>query len=155
RIWRIRQIGTIVLSGRPFFQNIVPSPNVRLGIAVNDVARQFIRHTADTWLAVLLLLLLFLSLHNRTGAALQAHPGRRRGRSLSGRPGRAVEVCPVRAAGFGCGAAGALTLANTPFIQPQSIFGVQWSAYLIFMVWVGGLGTFEGPIIGAILFFVI
>ena len=56
---------------------------------------------------------------------------------------------------FGCGAAGALTLANTLFIQPQSIFGVQWSAYLIFMVLVGGLGTFEGPIIGAILFFVI
>src|SRR5207248_5872924 len=47
------------------------------------------------------------------------------------------------------------TLANTLFIQPQSIFGVQWSAYLIFMVLVGGLGTFEGPIIGAILFFVV
>jgi branched-chain amino acid transport system permease protein len=55
--------------------------------------------------------------------------------------------------GFGCGAAGALTLANTLFIQPPSIFGVQWSAYLIFMVLVGGLSTFEGPIIGAILFF--
>jgi branched-chain amino acid transport system permease protein len=58
-------------------------------------------------------------------------------------------------AGFGCGAAGALTLANTLFIQPQSIFGVQWSAYLIFMVLVGGIGTFEGPILGAILFFVV
>ena len=48
-----------------------------------------------------------------------------------------------------------LILANTLFIQPQSIFGVQWSAYMIFMVLVGGLGTFEGPIIGAVLFFVI
>jgi len=57
-------------------------------------------------------------------------------------------------AGFGCGAGG-LTLANTRFIQPQSILGVQWLAYLIFMGLVGGLGTFEGPIIGAILFFVI
>ena len=58
-------------------------------------------------------------------------------------------------AGFGCGAAGALTLANTLFIQPRSIFGVQWSAYMIFMVLVGGLGTFEGPLIGALLFFTI
>ena len=41
------------------------------------------------------------------------------------------------------------------FIQPDSIFGVQWTAYAIFMVLVGGLGTFEGPIIGAILLFLI
>ena len=32
---------------------------------------------------------------------------------------------------------------------------MQYSAYMIFMVLVGGLGTFEGPIIGAIVFFVI
>ena len=51
------------------------------------------------------------------------------------------------------GAAGALTLANTLFVQPTSIFGVQFTAYMIFMVLVGGIGTFEGPIIGAIVFF--
>jgi len=48
-----------------------------------------------------------------------------------------------------------MTLANTLFIEPTSIFGVQWTAYMIFMVLVGGLGTFEGPIIGAIVLFVI
>jgi branched-chain amino acid transport system permease protein len=32
---------------------------------------------------------------------------------------------------------------------------VQWSAYMIFMVLVGGIGTFEGPIVGALLFFAI
>src|SRR5262249_38906875 len=53
------------------------------------------------------------------------------------------------------GAAGALTLANTLFIQPQPIFGVQWTAYMIFMVLVGGLGTFEGPLVGAVVFFAI
>ena len=58
-------------------------------------------------------------------------------------------------AGFGCGAAGVLVVANTLFIEPGSIFSVQWSAYMIFMVLVGGLGTFEGPIIGAILLFAI
>jgi branched-chain amino acid transport system permease protein len=58
-------------------------------------------------------------------------------------------------AGFGCGAAGVLIVANTLFIDPSSIFSVQWSAYMIFMVLVGGLGTFEGPILGAILLFAI
>ena len=104
---------------------------------------------------VLLVLLLFFLLRNRTGVALQAI---RDDEEVAASLG--VRVWPVKftlyvLAGFGCGAAGALTLANTLFIQPQSIFGVQWSAYLIFMVLVGGLGTFEGPIIGAILFFVV
>ena len=67
---------------------------------------------------------------------------------------RAKRILFVLAA-VGCGAAGALTLANTLFIQTQSVFGVQWSAYMIFMVLVGGLGTFEGPIIGAIVFFLV
>jgi len=58
-------------------------------------------------------------------------------------------------AGLGCGAAGVLVLANTLFIEPGSVFSVQWSAYMIFMVLVGGLGTFEGPIIGAVLLFAI
>ena len=48
-----------------------------------------------------------------------------------------------------------MTLANTLFIEPTSIFGVNWTAYMIFMVLVGGLGTFEGPIIGAIVLFLI
>ena len=48
-----------------------------------------------------------------------------------------------------------LIAANTLFIEPGSIFSVQWSAYMIFMVLVGGLGTFEGPILGAILLFAI
>ena len=105
--------------------------------------------------AVLLLVLLFLLLRNRTGVALQAiRDDEEAAASLGVRVGRLKFVLFVLA-GFGCGAAGALTLANTLFIQPQSIFGVQWSAYLIFMVLVGGLGTFEGPIIGAILFFVV
>ena len=58
-------------------------------------------------------------------------------------------------AGFGCGAAGALVVANTLFITTGAVFGVQWSAYMIFMVLIGGLGTFEGPILGAILLFAI
>src|SRR5207253_9699189 len=58
-------------------------------------------------------------------------------------------------AGFGCGAAGVLVVANTLFIEPSSVFSVRWSAYMIFMVLVGGLGTFDGPILGAILLFAI
>ena len=40
-------------------------------------------------------------------------------------------------------------------VQPDSIYSVQWSAFMIFMVVIGGLGTIEGPIVGAIVFFVL
>lgn len=56
-------------------------------------------------------------------------------------------------AAAGTGAAGGLVCVNTLFVQPQSIYSVQWSAYMIFIVIVGGLGTIEGPIVGAVLFF--
>jgi branched-chain amino acid transport system permease protein len=56
---------------------------------------------------------------------------------------------------FGCAVAGALWLATTISFQPKAYFNVQWSAFMIFMVLVGGIGTYEGPILGAVIFFLI
>ncbi|MFI5101047.1 MAG: branched-chain amino acid ABC transporter permease [Actinomycetes bacterium] len=103
--------------------------------------------------AVVVLGLSLLLLRSRHGAALQAIRDDEEAAASVG-----VRVLPLKLllfvlAAFGCGAAGAMILANTLFIQPQSIFGVQWTAYMIFMVLVGGLGTFEGPILGAVIFF--
>jgi len=58
-------------------------------------------------------------------------------------------------AAVGCGMAGTLWLATNITYQPSSYFSVQWTAYMIFMTLVGGIGTFEGPLIGALLFFFI
>jgi branched-chain amino acid transport system permease protein len=118
-----------------------------------------VRQAYTFWLtlafAVAVLGLLFLLLRRRTGAALQAIRDDEEAAASLGVRTMSLKFIVYVLAGFGCGAAGALILANTLFIQPQSIFGVQWSAYMIFMVLVGGIGTFEGPFIGAILFFVI
>jgi branched-chain amino acid transport system permease protein len=117
------------------------------------------RRAYTYWLTLgftlLLLVLVFLLLRRRSGAAIQAIRDDEEAAASLG-----VRIMPLKfmlfvLAGFGCGAAGALTLANTLFIQPQSIFGVQWSAYMLFMVLVGGIGTYEGPILGAILFFLL
>lgn len=118
-----------------------------------------VRRAYTYWLTlavtILLLTLLFVLLRRRTGAALQAIRDNEEAAAALGVRTGSLKFGIYVLVGFGCGAAGALILANTLFIQPQSIFGVQWSAYMIFMVLVGGLGTFEGPILGALLFFVI
>jgi branched-chain amino acid transport system permease protein len=54
-------------------------------------------------------------------------------------------------AAAGCGAAGALVALDALRVQPDSVYGVQWSAFMIFMVVIGGIGTVEGPILGAVL----
>jgi len=38
-------------------------------------------------------------------------------------------------------------------IQPDAAYKVDWAAFMIFIVVIGGIGTIEGPIIGTIIFF--
>ena len=117
------------------------------------------RQAYTFWLALgftaFFLLALFLLLRSPLGASLQAiRDDEDAARSLGVRVAARKRLLFVLA-GFGCGAAGVLIVANTLFIEPGSVFTVQWSAYMIFMVLVGGLGTFEGPILGAILLFAV
>jgi branched-chain amino acid transport system permease protein len=58
-------------------------------------------------------------------------------------------------AALGCALAGCIWLASAITFQPRTNFGVQWTVFMLFMVLVGGLRSFEGPIIGAVLFFAI
>jgi len=125
---------------------------------MNQFAPNF-RQAYTFWMAlgftVLFLAAMFFLLRSPLGASLQAiRDDEDAARSLGVRVASRKRLLFVLA-GFGCGAAGVLVVANTLFIEPGSVFSVQWSAYMIFMVLVGGLGTFEGPILGAILLFAI
>lgn len=105
--------------------------------------------------AVVLLAVLFLLLRSRTGASLQAiRDDEEAAASIGVRVLWGKGVIFVLAA-VGCGMAGTLWLATNITFQPREYFGVQLTAYMIFMALVGGLGTFEGPIIGAVIFFFI
>jgi branched-chain amino acid transport system permease protein len=55
----------------------------------------------------------------------------------------------------GCGAAGALLIISQLNVQAIAIFNVSWSAKMIFIALIGGLGTIEGPILGTAVFFAI
>ena len=53
----------------------------------------------------------------------------------------------------GCGAAGGVLLVASLSVNPDAVYSVQWSAYMIFIVVIGGIGYMEGPLIGAVVFF--
>jgi branched-chain amino acid transport system permease protein len=111
------------------------------------------------WLALgmtaFFILIVFLLLRSRTGASLQAIRDDEEAAASVGVRVVAGKRLLFILASAGCGAAGALTVANILFIEPPSIFSVNYSAFMIFMVMVGGLGTFEGPVVGAIILYFI
>jgi len=57
----------------------------------------------------------------------------------------------VSAAGFG--AVGAVLFLSNLRVEPASIFSVNYSANAFFMALIGGVGTIEGPILGALIFY--
>jgi branched-chain amino acid transport system permease protein len=58
-------------------------------------------------------------------------------------------------AAFGTGTTGALIYLNLLRISPDAAFSINWTAYTVFIVVIGGLGTLEGPIVGTLVFFLL
>ena len=71
---------------------------------------------------------------------------------ILGYPGLAM-LCFIAA--FGGGLTGALIYLNLLRISPDAAFSINWTAYTIFIVVIGGLGSLEGPLVGTALFFVV
>ncbi|OJX65656.1 MAG: hypothetical protein BGO95_01955 [Micrococcales bacterium 73-13] len=63
----------------------------------------------------------------------------------------ARRVVFIVAAGL-TGAAGAVLAVQTLNVLPTSVYSVNYAAFMIFMVVIGGVGSIEGPIIGAAIF---
>jgi branched-chain amino acid transport system permease protein len=118
-----------------------------------------LRHAATYWCALaaaaVLLVVLFALLRSRAGAAIQSIRDNEGAAASVGVRVLATKRLLFVLAATGAAMAGALWLATTISFQPKTYFSVQWTAYMIFMVLVGGLGTFEGPILGAVVFFAI
>jgi branched-chain amino acid transport system permease protein len=153
-MWVIAEVASILVR---LDKNLGAGTGISL-IQMNQYAPNY-RQAYTFWMAlgfaVVFLAALFFLLRSPLGASLQAiRDDEDAARSLGVRVASRKRLLFILA-GFGCGAAGVLVVANSLFIEPGSVFSVQWSAYMIFMVLVGGLGTFEGPILGAILLFAI
>jgi branched-chain amino acid transport system permease protein len=127
-------------------------------IALNSVEPE-LRRNLTYWLALgtttVLLGISYWLLRGRIGTAARAiRDDEEAAASLGVRVFRVKQVIFVVAA-LGCALAGTIWLASAITFQPRTAFGVQWTVFMLFMVLVGGLGTFEGPILGAVLFFVL
>jgi branched-chain amino acid transport system permease protein len=131
---------------------------VKVAQAVGSSAQA--RYESVYWgalcLLLALLLLMVLVLRSRWGLALTAiRDNELAARSNGIDVGRSKLVVYVVTA-FGTAMIGALIFLQKLRISPDAAFSVNdWTALVIFMVVIGGLGSFEGPIIGALIYFVL
>ena len=118
------------------------------------VARDIIIYWPALVLAAATSSLVYLVLRSRHGLALAAirdsevAAAERRRRHLR------TKFCGLCLPAFGAGLAGALIYLQKARISPDAAFAVlDWTAYVIFIVVIGGIGTIEGPIVGVIIFY--
>jgi branched-chain amino acid transport system permease protein len=105
--------------------------------------------------AVIVLAAIYYLLRSPIGLVLTAIRDDEAGaRSIGARVG-ATQRLVFMVAAAGCGAAGALYIISQQFVVPTAAFSVQWSAEMIFITIIGGIGSIEGPILGTIVFFVL
>lgn len=94
----------------------------------------------------------FVLLRSRGGLALQAIRDTESGaRSVGVETLRTKRVVYLFATAM-AGATGALIYITQINVRPDAAFSINWAAYVIFIVVIGGIGTIEGPILGAVVF---
>lgn len=109
------------------------------------------------WLALALaafaLLAAYRLLRSRAGLALTAVRDDAGAARSVGVDARVLRFRIFVGCAFVTGLAGALIYLQKARISPDTAFSVvDWTAYVIFIVVIGGIGTIEGPILGVIVF---
>ena len=123
-------------------------------MATTRADREYLFYWVALLLVVAVLGAIFALLRSRYGLALTAiRDNETAARSVGIDVGRVKLVVYVMTA-FGTGCAGALIFLQKLRISPDTAFSVNdWTAFVIFIVVIGGIGRVEGPIIGTIVFF--
>ena len=97
-----------------------------------------------------------LLLRSRYGLALTAIRDNELGARSNGVDVARVKYLVYVAVAFGTAMVGALVFLQKIRISPDTAFSVNdWTAFVIFITVIGGIGRIEGPIVGTIVFFLL
>lgn len=158
-------IGTWVIA--EVFRLLVIESDTLLGGDVRSLTRASLggysrdaREDITYWLALALAVgataIVVLALRSRLGLALRAVRD-----SEAGARGLGVDVTQTKlvvwvVVAFWTGATGAVVLLNSPSVRADSAFSVlRWTALVIFIAVIGGVGSTTGPIIGVLVYWAI
>jgi branched-chain amino acid transport system permease protein len=128
--------------------------------AVFEVRSPAARDIITYWIALVLgvcaPLLVYLVLRSRLGLALFAIRDSEATAESTGVDSFRTKLGVYVLVAAMTGTIGALIYLQKASISPDAAFSVlDWTAYVIFIVVIGGVGTIEGPIVGVIVFYLL
>ncbi len=125
-------------------------------IGASRAAREYTLYWISLGLAIVAVAGVWLLLRSRWGLALTAiRDSETAARSVGVRIYRVKFLVYVATAGL-TGLAGGLIFLQKLRISPEAAFSVNdWTAFVIFIVVIGGIGSIEGPLIGVAIFFLL
>jgi branched-chain amino acid transport system permease protein len=127
-------------------------------VSVTGMRAPAARDVAAYWLAlavaVLATALVYGLLRSRRGLALNAIRDDQSAASSLGVDPFRLKLMVYALCAFGAGMVGALIYLQKARISPDAAFSVlDWTAYILFIVIIGGVATVEGPFVGVLVFF--
>jgi len=126
------------------------------GIAASRELREWIVYWAALGLAVGVIAFVVLLLRSRAGLALTAIRDSEVASQSLGVDITRVKYAVYVAVGGLTAMVGALIFLQKLRISPDAAFSLNdWTAFVIFIVVIGGIGTIEGPIVGTLVFFLL
>jgi branched-chain amino acid transport system permease protein len=116
------------------------------------------RDVAAYWLALVLVVLatalVYGLLRSRRGLVLTAIRDNQSAASSLGADPSHLKLMVYIICAFGAGMVGALIYFQKARISPDAAFSVvDWTAYVLLIVVIGGVATVEGPFVGVLIFF--
>ena len=117
------------------------------------------RESWTYWVALLCVVasisLVYLFLRSKRGLALLAIRDNPVAAESQGIAVGSMKLAVYAVAACGAGLAGALYFVGNLRISPDAAFSVNWTAFAIFMVVIGGMGRIEGPLVGTLVFWLL
>ena len=121
-----------------------------------SAARDIEAYWIALFIAVGTIVLIYFLLRSRQGLALSAIRDAEPAAASLGVKNFWTKFWVFIVAAFGTGMTGAVIYFQKARISPDAGFSViDWTAFVVFIVVIGGIGTIEGPIIGVIIFFIL
>ncbi len=125
-------------------------------IASSRQMREFVIYWIALALAVTILAAIVLLLRSRYGLALKAIRDSELAAQSNGVDVTRVKLVVYVIVAFCTAMVGALIFLQKLRISPEAAFSVNdWTAFVIFITVIGGIGRIEGPIIGTLIFFLL
>jgi branched-chain amino acid transport system permease protein len=125
-------------------------------IATSAQMRDSVIYWVGLAMLVAVLVGIYLLLRSRYGLALTAIRDSEPASAGLGVDNYRVKLIVYVATAAGTGLVGALIFLSKLRISPDAAFSVNdWTAFVIFIVVIGGVGRIEGPVLGTALFFIL